>query len=405
MPLAPSFEQALAFARDLIRIPSLPGEEGPLAARVMEEMRALGYQDLRTDELGSVVGRIPGRGEAPPVLLNAHLDMVAAGDPADWEHPPFAGAVAGGFLHGRGAMDIKGPLAIQTHAAATMAGRAPGDVWVAHTVFEERGGWGMVHLLDSGMIPRPGVVIIGESTNGDIAIGHRGRAEVEIVLAGVAGHASAPERARNALDLLPEVLAAVARFSAQEGGTRHPILGPASLSPTQVDVLPESRNVIPDRVTLTLDWRILPGEDAESLLTRVRRVLEGLGTGKPGRAGSIEVRMATERQTSWTGVTERRELFTPGFLMEPSAPLALAAAAAVGRRGSPEVPALIRPWTFATDGGWTAGIHGIPTLGFAPGEERHAHTNTERLDVEEARWAFTRYPALVEGLQQALAQD
>jgi succinyl-diaminopimelate desuccinylase len=401
MPLAPSFEQALAFARDLIRIPSLPGEEGPLAARVLEEMRELGYQDLRTDALGSVVGRIPGRGEAPPVLLNAHLDMVAAGDPGDWEHPPFAGVVVGGVLHGRGAMDIKGPLAIQTHAAATMAGRAAGDVWVAHTVFEERGGWGMVHLLESGLIPRPAAVVIGESTHGDIAIGHRGRAEVEIVLHGLAGHASAPERARNALDLLPEVLTAVARLAEEEGGPRHPLLGAASLAPTQVDVLPESRNVIPDRVTLTLDWRVLPGDDAETLLARVGRVLEGVGG--DGGEGRLEVRMATERQTSWTGITEVRELFTPGFLEDPSGLLPRAAATAVGRRGAPGEPARIRPWTFATDGGWTSGVHGIPTLGFAPGEERHAHTSTERLDVEEARWAFTRYPHLVDGIQQVLA--
>lgn len=402
MPLAPSFEQALAFARDLIRIPSLPGEEGPLAARVLEEMRELGYEDLQTDALGSVVGRIPGRGTAPPVLLNAHLDMVAAGDPADWEHPPFAGVVAGGFLHGRGAMDIKGPLALQTHAAATMAGRAAGDVWVAHTVFEERGGWGMVHLLESGRIPRPGAVVIGESTNGDIAIGHRGRAEVEIVLHGVAGHASAPERALNALDPLPRVLAAVARLSEREGEPRHPILGAASLSPTQVDVLPESRNVIPDRVTLTLDWRVLPGDDAEGLLARVREALTEAGLGEGEGDHRIEVRMATERQTSWTGITEVRELFTPGFLLEPAGSLPRAAAAAVGTRGAPDAPARIRPWTFATDGGWTSGVHGIPTLGFAPGEERHAHTNTERLDVEEARWAFTRYPALVDALQRAL---
>lgn len=399
MTLTPSFERALAFARDLIRIPSLPGEEGPLAARVLEEMEALGYLDLRTDRLGNVVGRIPGRGNAPPVLLNAHLDMVAAGDPSDWEYPPFDGVVAGGFLHGRGAMDIKGPLAIQTHAAASLAGRAEGDVWVAHTVFEERGGWGMVEVLESGSVPRPAVVILGESTRGDIAIGHRGRAEVEIVLHGVAGHASAPERARNALDRLPAVLEGVARLASRQGEVRHPLLGPPSLVATQVDVLPESRNVIPDRVTVALDWRILPGEDAVGLLRRVREAVEVTsGPLEPGEV-TVEVRMAVERQTTWTGVTEDRELYTPGFLVDPEHPVARAAAAAVGRRDDPGEPAAIRPWTFATDGGWSAGIHGIPTVGFAPGEERHAHTNTERLELDEARWAYQRYPELILAVQ------
>jgi hypothetical protein len=46
-------------------------------------------------------------------------------------------------------------------------------------------------------------------------------------------------------------------------------------------------------------------------------------------------------------------------------------------------------------------VHGIPTVGFAPGEERFAHTNRERLDVEEARWAFSRYSALIRAIQQA----
>jgi len=406
MSLVPSFENALAFARDLIRIPSLPGSEGPLARRVLREMEALGYLDLRTDGVGNVLGRIPGRGEAPPLLLNAHLDMVAEGDPSEWEYPPFEAVVEEGFLHGRGAMDIKGPLAIQTYAAASLAHRSPGDVWVAHTVFEERGGWGMVHLLESGSLPDLGAVIIGESTHGDITIGHRGRAEVEVVLHGVAGHASAPEQAHNALDLLPAVLTGVGKLVSRQGERIHPLLGSASLSPTQVDVIPQSRNVIPDRVTVTLDWRILPGEEPAVLLERVRGALReagvAVGRGEDGRG--VEVRMAVERQTSWTGVTEDRELFTPGFLMDPSDPLVVAAAAAVGRRNHPGQPALVRPWRFATDGGWSHGIHGIPTLGFAPGEERHAHTNTERLELNEARWGYQRYPVLVEGVQRALAE-
>jgi hypothetical protein len=56
----------------------------------------------------------------------------------------------------------------------------------------------------------------------------------------------------------------------------------------------------------------------------------------------------------------------------------------------------------ATDGGWTCGVHGIPTIGFAPGEERYAHTNRERLDLEEARWSLERYPELVLAVQGAL---
>jgi acetylornithine deacetylase/succinyl-diaminopimelate desuccinylase-like protein len=96
-------------------------------------------------------------------------------------------------------------------------------------------------------------------------------------------------------------------------------------------------------------------------------------------------------------------MFSPGYLLDPDHPMVRAAAAAVGRRNGGSGPAEVRPWTFATDGGWTCGVHGIPTIGFAPGEERYAHTNRERLEVEEARWSLDRYPALVLAMQEALA--
>ncbi len=393
-----TFENALAFAADLIRIPGLPGQEGDVARRVREEMEALGLEDVRVDGAGNVIGVARGRGDAPAALLNSHLDVVAEGDHDEWEVPPFSGEVRDGYLHGRGAMDIKGPLALQTYTAASMIGKAPGDVIVAHTVLEERGGLGMKHLLESGTV-EPGVVVIGEATHGDVCIGHRGRAEVEVAIHGQAGHASVPGRARNALDLLGDVLAGIRDLAESQKSV--PVLGQSSLVATMVDVLPQSRNVIPDSAVVTIDWRILPGDDDESLMARVRdalsRRIETLPEGL-----SYEVRMASELQRTYTGLEEGRNLLTPGFLMPEDHPMILAAASAVGRREG-EGAANIRPWQFATDGGWSCGVHGIPTVGFAPGEERYAHTNRERMDVEEARWGFSRYPHLVEAVQLAVA--
>ena len=392
-----NFENALAFAADLIRIPGLPGEEGDVARRVREEMEALGLEEIRVDDAGNVIGVARGRGDAPAALLNSHMDVVAEGDHDEWEVPPFSGEVRDGFLHGRGAMDIKGPLALQTYAAASMIGQAPGDVIVAHTVLEERGGLGMKHLLESGSVA-PGVVVIGEATHGDVCIGHRGRAEVEVAITGLAGHASVPARAHNALDLLGDVLAAIRDLA--EDQPSDPILGASSLIATMVDVLPESRNVIPDSAVVTIDWRILPGSDDEMLENRVRDAISARIPETP-EGLTWEVRMAIERQRTYTGLVEDRNLLTPGFLMSADDPMILAAAEAVGRREG-QGPAVIRPWKFATDGGWSCGVHGIPTVGFAPGEERFAHTNRERMDVEEARWGFERYPLLIAAVQKAL---
>ncbi|SVA85891.1 uncharacterized protein METZ01_LOCUS138745 [marine metagenome] len=392
-----TFDNTLAFAQDLIRIPSPSGQEGEVAARILSEMESLGFSSIRTDEVGNVIGVVPGAGTAPPVLLNSHMDVVAEGDHKEWAYPPFAAEIADGYLHGRGAMDIKGPLAIQTYAAAALAGRAPGDVIVAHTVFEERGGLGMKYLMESGTV-KPGAVVIGEATHGDICIGHRGRGEIEVVIRGVAGHASAPDRASNALDLVPGVLDVVAEFA--RGQSEDPVLGASTIVATGLDVLPESRNVIPDEVTVVLDWRVLPDIGTETMTERVREALDArLGTVNEGFA--IDVCVAMESQATYTGLTHERDLFTPGFLMDPSDPLVRAAASVVGQRLG-EGPAVVRPWTFATDGGWSHGIFGIPTVGFAPGEERFAHTNRERLELDEAQWVFERYPDLVLGLQEAL---
>ena len=394
----PSFDGAIGFAQDLIRIPSLPGHEGPLAERVIQEMKDLGYDEAYLDEVGNAVGILKG-GPGPSVMLSAHLDMVAEGDHSEWEHPPFDAVIADGCLHGRGAMDIKGPLAIQTHVAVAVKDRTPGDLIVAHPVWEERGGWGMDILTRPETGLTPSAVIIGESTHGDVAIGHRGRAEVEIVVRGLAGHASAPERARNALDLVPAVLRGVEDLQSTQA--EDGVLGRASVVATAIDVTPESKNVIPDQVVVALDWRILPSDDEESLLARVRQALEPHLAGRPHPGMRVDVRLATEVQRSYTGVEDDRKILSPGFLMTPDHPVVTAAAQAVGKRDRPDVPATVRPWTFATDGGWTCGIRGIPTIGFAPGEERHAHTNTERLALDEAEWAYGRYMDLVPAVQAA----
>ncbi len=398
--MATRFDAAIAFAQDLIRIPSPPGDEGAVAARVLEEYRRLGFRRAWQDEVGNVIGVVAGRGEAPPVMLSCHLDVVDPGDPSAWEHPPYGAVIADGFLHGRGAMDIKGPLALQTHAAATFLDDPPlGDIIVAHTVLEERGGWGMAHLLESGVV-EPGVVIIGESTHGDIAIGHRGRAELEVAIEGTAGHASAPDRAANALDALPAVLDAVRELPDAVLTDEDPVLGRASLVATQVEVRPASRNVIPDDVRVYLDWRMLPGRTQDDAVAAVRDFLRDRVRVPDGLHMSVD--FARERQHTHTGLEELRDLFTPGFLVAADDPLVRAAAETVhtstGRKPT------VRPWAFATDGGHACGVHGIAAFGYAPGEERHAHTNVERLELAEAEAAFLAYPEVIRSLFGVLGE-
>ncbi|MBB6070441.1 M20/M25/M40 family metallo-hydrolase [Longimicrobium terrae] len=391
-----SFERCIQFAADLIRIPSLPGEEEAAARRIVDELKMLGFDEAYMDNAGNAIGRITGTSGAPSVLLCSHMDVVDVGDPAAWEHPPYRGVVEDGFLHGRGAMDLKGPLALQLYAAARFVEDRPeGDLLCVFSVYEEKGGWGMMHFMDTSGI-RPGAVILGEATGLDLCTGHRGHAELAVEIHGVAAHASTPERGRNPNDLLPHVLLAVRDLS--DAQPSHPVLGAATLTPTVIEVWPRSGNVVPDRVRVTLDWRVLPGWDEAAALEQIR---DAVAARVPEVEGMrVEVLPGRARFQAWTGYEEENSNFTPGFLMEDDHPLVVAAAETLrevlGR--TPE----IRPWKFGTDGGHSCGTHGVPTIGFAPGREALAHTNRERLDLDEARLAFDAYPALIRGMQAAL---
>jgi succinyl-diaminopimelate desuccinylase len=395
-----SFERAISFAQDLIRIPGPPGEEGDVAARVLEESRQLGFDECWSDEVGNVLAFVKGKTRAPLLMLSCHLDVVDVGDEKSWEHGPFSGDIADGYLHGRGAMDIKGPLALQTYAAAQfLEARPPGDIIVAHTVLEERGGWGMEFIMKAGEI-KPDVVIIGEATAGDICVGHRGRAELIVEIVGVAGHASAPARARNPVEMLPRVLPVIQEFATQQQRAA-PLLGMATMAPTALETLPRSRNVIPDRVRVILDWRVIPGSTADELRNELDDFLRARVQLTDGF--SVNVNYSVEAQQTYTGKTRERVMFTPGFLMGDNHPIVQTAVRTIAERTNRQ-PA-VRPWSFATDGGHTCGVHGIPTVGFAPGEERYAHTNKERLELSSARVAYEAYPHLMRALHSLAAQS
>ena len=138
----------IAFAQELVQTPSMPGQEGDVAALLHAEMVRLGYDEVWVDEVGNVLGCIAGSG-GPSLLFNGHMDHVDAGDPALWPHPPFGGEIHNGELWGRGAADMKGALAAMVHAGGlilSLGAVPPGDLIVSAVVQEEVGGLGARHL-------------------------------------------------------------------------------------------------------------------------------------------------------------------------------------------------------------------------------------------------------------------
>ena len=148
----------VGFCQRLIQTPSPSGQEGEVAELVRREMESLGYDEVWIDPVGNVLGRMNGAG-GPMVMLNCHLDHVAAGDEAQWPHPPFSAAIHEGYVWGRGASDTKGALAPQVYALGALreAGYSfPGDVVVVGVVQEETNGLGTRNLLKS---VRPDAVV------------------------------------------------------------------------------------------------------------------------------------------------------------------------------------------------------------------------------------------------------
>jgi succinyl-diaminopimelate desuccinylase len=214
----------------------------------------------------------------------------------------------------------------------------------------------------------------------------------------VAAHASNPDSGRNPNHLLPHVLLALRDLS--EAQPRDPVLGRATLTPTVVETWPKSGNVIPDRVRVTLDWRVLPGWDEDRAVEQLRALLAERVP--PADGLRVEVLPGRVTHRAWTGWVDEHSNFTPGYLLPDRHPVVEAASAVL--RGALGRTPVLRQWKFGTDGGHSCGTHGIPTIGFAPGVEALAHTNRERLELGAAREAFDAYPALIRAVQAAAAE-
>ena len=366
-------KELIAFARELIQLPSPPGREGPLAERVVAEMRALGYREAWVDEAGNALGRIPGREPGPGWLLLSHLDHVDPGDEAAWPHPPFSGFLdEEGRIWGRGAVDIKGPLAATVYAPAFLEAPPSRDLYVAAVVEEELGGRGAEHLVRT-LGERFGAAVVAEPSDLRVMHGHRGVARVRVRFSGHPHHAAlaAPEENPHW---------ALARFYARLAVAQrptHPLLGASQLTPTVLSADTESQNRTPGAIELILDWRTV-GEPPEAMRALLAELLRDL----PAEA---EV----------PGLWEHGELEnTPGFVTPPDHPLirALLAArwAVLGEAGRPAL------WFFATDGRYTAAA-GIPTAGFGPGDPRLAHTEEEWVLAQDLVRAARVYARLVAG--------
>jgi putative selenium metabolism hydrolase len=368
-------------AARLIGLGCLSGHEGPMAEAVAGWMNVLGYRDIRTDRLGSVVGVVGPESDEFPLLFDGHMDVVPPA--GDWGADPFGGIVRDGRLYGRGATDMKGGLAATLVGVAAAAPELERPVAVSATVLEETvEGVALAEVLDT---VQPKAVVICEPTGLGIRVGQRGRAELLLTALGVPAHAASPERGRNPVLSMAAALGRIAAMDLPSDDA----LGPAIVVPTDTvsDPYP-SISLIPSSVTVRFDRRTLLDEKPED-------VIDGLlaAAGAPGE--EFTARISRDPVTTYTGVEIGAERFLRAWRLDERHPLAMATIAAVEGAA---LPAQLGVWGFCTNGSESMGARGIPTVGFGPGWPEDAHVVDESVSVDEIRKASEVYRRLAIGV-------
>lgn len=375
----------LAFTQDLVRTKSYSGQEEPIARRIAAQMQALGFDEVAIDDYGSVLGRV-GRGPRT-ILFDSHMDTVAVTDEAEWAHPPFGGEIVDGYLWGRGSVDMKSGAAASIYAAALAKSQGLLDgktVYVTCTVDEEYcDGESLAHLL-AGRSLKPDFAIICEPSNNEISTGHKGKAQVVIETQGVSAHGSAPEKGKNAIYEMAEIIRRVEQTNLKLMQTpgRRPTLVMSQISSDSV-----SLNAVPSACRVYLDRRMVPGETEQT----IRAEMDGLVAGK-----AASWRTGTLRRTTWTGRELVYEPFHLAWEISLEHELAQAFVTAYSETFG-RAPEKYDFWDFSTNAVAVVRL-GIPTIGFGPGEYKLAHMRDEKCAVEQIVDACALYTRVIESL-------
>jgi putative selenium metabolism hydrolase len=372
------YNKVLEITQSLVQIKSLAGDEKAVIDRVKTWMHELGYDDVRVDDCGNVIGALYG-GNGPTVMYDSHVDTVPAGDVSAWTHDPFGGMVSGERVYGRGTCDMKGPLAASLVglAAAKADGKLRGTAIVSATVGEE-------HIEGLAMGPavdhyQPDLVIICESTQLKLNIAQRGRAEINITVHGKSAHASNPGVGVNAMRYMALLVNALGEIAPPT----HSLLGAGILEPTTIISSPYPNvSVIPWRCDARYDRRTLVGETAESVLAPIREMIAAVQASHPDLNAEAEI--VPGEFTCYTGKHLTQETFAPAWEMAPHNEWVRAAGRALG-------DVKIGHYSFCTNGSYSLGRAGIPTLGYGPGYEHTAHITDEHLDLDQLYGAVDGY--------------
>jgi acetylornithine deacetylase ArgE len=267
-------DETTRLLRDLVRLPSVNPMGRALHGDFLYEHRVTDYleqffRDLRVPyerqpvapQRENIVARYDSPGSHPTLMFEAHQDTV----PVDnMTIDPFGGTIEDGRLYGRGACDIKGGMTSMLAAFARLVRERPAgacNLVMACTVDEEHTSLGVQHLVRRF---RADAAVVAEPTRLQIVHTHKGAVRWYLETTGRSCHSSRPEQGENAIYHMARVLPAVESFAGQlRSGRSDPLLGPPTLS---VGVIEggTSVNTVPDRCRISIDRRLIPGEDPDA---------------------------------------------------------------------------------------------------------------------------------------------
>jgi acetylornithine deacetylase len=382
-------------ATALVRLPSVGGTAGEHEAQaaLAERLVADGLEvdhwaiDLSTivdrpgfpgmeverSEAWGLVGRLPGSGGGPSLMLNGHIDVVPTGDPTAWSVDPFGGEVRAGRLFGRGACDMKAGLAA-AHVAVRALQRAElplrGDVLLASVEGEEDGGLGTFALLERGW--RADACVIAEPTSLDAIPANGGALTFRLRIHGHATHAARRTEGVSAVAKLWPVWQALEALEARRHRTvdrraaRWPLAHPLSIGTVAAGDWPSS---VPDLLVAEGRLGVAIGEPVEAARAELEAAMAEASQGDPWlRDHPVEVEW-------WGGQFASGEIPPGSDLLER---LSRAHRTASGGR-SHEVYAA----PYGSDLRLLTGLAGIPTVQYGPGDAALAHGPDESVAIDE----------------------
>ena len=365
-------------AQALIRLPSVnpdydpasPGE-GTVTAWLENWGRANGFTVLRQPVLPqreNILLQFRNGADHPHFMLNGHTDTVGVGG---MTIAPFGGEVRDGRLWGRGASDMKGPLACML-AAALRLKQSPatwrGTLTIAFMADEEYRFRGVTAMLDE-LAELPDFAVVGEPTRLRVVRGCKGCLRFPVHAVGRAAHSSKPHEGRSAVVAMAHAILELERhFSTRLAQITAPEFGTSTGSIGLING-GTGVNIVPERCTIQVDIRLLPGQDGQQTLAEIQTLLRE------------RCRQVPDVQWQFDGPS----VLDPSFELPAEHPLVRTACAVLGQ-AQPDVV------FFGCDASKLA-ARGVPVIVLGPGDIAQAHTVDEFIalaDLEAGTDAYLR---------------